>query len=777
MAKKTTGKDKGSSKSKPTRGKSRAMAAHPRAMSIERLPMATFTEKAYLDYSMYVVLDRALPNIADGLKPVQRRIIYAMSELGLSAAAKYKKSARTVGDVLGKFHPHGDSACYEAMVLMAQPFSYRYPLIDGQGNWGSPDDPKSFAAMRYTESRLTPFAQVLLSELEQGTVEWTPNFDGTLEEPKIMPARLPHVLLNGTTGIAVGMATDIPPHNVREVAAACVRLLEKPDSTIGELMKHIQGPDYPTEAEIITPKSEIRAMYNSGNGSIRARARWNREDGDIVITALPHQVSPAKVLEQIAQQMQQKKLPMVEDLRDESDHENPIRLVIVPRSGKVDPVELMDHLFATTDLERSYRVNLNMIGLDGRPRVYNLKDLLGDWLKFRLVTVRRRLQHRLDKVLARLHILDGLLIAYLNLDEVIRIIRREEEPKLKLIKRFKLSEIQAEAILETKLRHLAKLEEMKIKGEQKELDHERKELEGVLKSALKLKQMVRDEIIADAEEFGDKRRSPLIEREAAKAIDVTQLLPTEPITVILSEKGWVRAAKGHEVDARALDYKTGDKFLQAACGKSNQQVVFLDSTGRSYTLPAHKLPSARGHGEPLASSLNPPPGATWAGVMMGAPEDLYLFASDAGYGFVGKLGDLITDRRAGKAVLKVPKGSKALPPQRVLSMKENWLAAVTNKGNILVFRVGELPPMEKGKGERILSIPGAKVAKREEYLAGVAVFKEGQRLLLRTGKGELLLRSGNDIDQYVSERAKRGSKLPRGHQEVKEIEVETEVTK
>ncbi|MEK7206918.1 MAG: DNA topoisomerase IV subunit A, partial [Pseudomonadota bacterium] len=668
-------------------------------------------------------------------------------------------------------------ACYEAMVLMAQPFSYRYPLIDGQGNWGSPDDPKSFAAMRYTESRLTPFAQVLLSELEQGTVEWVPNFDGTLEEPKIMPARLPHVLLNGTTGIAVGMATDIPPHNVREVAAACVRLLEKPDSTIGELMKHIQGPDYPTEAEIITPKSELRAMYNSGNGSIRARARWNREDSDIVITALPHQVSPAKVLEQIAQQMQQKKLPMVEDLRDESDHENPIRLVIIPRSGKVDPVELMDHLFATTDLERSYRVNLNMIGLDGRPRVYNLKDLLGDWLKFRLVTVRRRLQHRLDKVLARLHILDGLLIAYLNLDEVIRIIRREEEPKPKLIKRFKLSEIQAEAILETKLRHLAKLEEMKIKGEQKELDHERKELEGVLKSALKLKQMVRDEIIADAEEFGDKRRSPLIEREAAKAIDVTQLLPTEPITVILSEKGWVRAAKGHEVDARALDYKTGDKFLQAACGKSNQQVVFLDSTGRSYTLPAYKLPSARGHGEPLASSLNPPPGATWAGVMMGVPEDLYLIASDAGYGFVCKLGDLITDRRAGKAVLKVPKGSKAVPPQRVLSMKEDWLAAVTNKGNILVFKVDELPPMEKGKGERILSIPGAKVTKREEYLAGVAVFKEGQRLLLRTGKGELLLRSGNDIDQYVGERAKRGSKLPRGHQEVKEIEVETEVTK
>ena len=772
MAKKAPGKSASSKRASAKRGKAASVEARARVASIERLPLASFTEKAYLDYSMYVVLDRALPNLADGLKPVQRRIIYAMSELGLSAAAKYKKSARTVGDVLGKFHPHGDSACYEAMVLMAQPFSYRYPLIDGQGNWGSPDDPKSFAAMRYTESRLTPFAQVLLAELEQGTVEWAPNFDGTLEEPKVMPARLPHVLLNGTTGIAVGMATDIPPHNVREVAAACVRLLEKPDSTTGELMKHIQGPDYPTEAEIVTPKADIRAMYNTGLGSIRARARWNREDGEIVITALPYQVSPAKVLEQIAQQMQQKKLPMVEDLRDECDHENPIRLVIVPRSGRVDAVELMDHLFATTDLERSYRVNLNMIGLDGRPRVFNLKDLLSEWLKFRLVTVRRRLQHRLDKVLARLHILDGLLIAFLNLDEVIRIIRREDEPKPVLMKRFKITEIQADAILETKLRHLAKLEEMKIKGEQKELDKERAELEGVLKSAVKLKQKVRDEIIADAEEFGDKRRSPLIERSEAKAIDVTQLLPTEPITVILSEKGWVRAAKGHDVDARALDYKTGDKFLQAARGKSNQQAVFLDSTGRSYTLPAHKLPSARGHGEPLASSLNPPPGATWAGVLMGAPEDLYLIASDAGYGFIGKLGDLITDRRAGKALLKVPKGSKALPPQRITNPQSDWLAAVTNKGNILVFMVAELPAMEKGKGEKILSIPGARVAKREEFLAGIAVFQEGQRLLLRTGKGELLLRSGNDIDQYVSERALRGSKLPRGHQEVKEIETQ-----
>jgi topoisomerase-4 subunit A len=771
MAKKSTGKGTGSKKAaRPARGKAAAVEARPRAASVERLPLATFTEKAYLDYSMYVVLDRALPSITDGLKPVQRRIIYAMSELGLSAAAKYKKSARTVGDVLGKYHPHGDSACYEAMVLMAQPFSYRYPLIDGQGNWGSPDDPKSFAAMRYTESRLMPFAQVLLSELEQGTVEWVPNFDGTLEEPRLMPARLPHVLLNGTTGIAVGMATDIPPHNVREVATACVRLLEKPDSTIGDLMKHIKGPDYPTEAEIVTPKSEIRAMYNTGNGAIRARARWARENGDIVITALPHQVSPAKVLEQIAQQMRDKKLPMVEDLRDESDHENPIRLVIEPRSGRVDPVELMDHLFATTDLERSYRVNLNMIGLDGRPRVFNLKDLLNEWLKFRMVTVRRRLQHRLDKVLARLHILDGLLIAYLNLDEVIRIIRREDEPKPVLMKRFKITEIQAEAILETRLRHLARLEEMKIKGEQGELAKERAELEGILKSVIKLKHKVRDEIIADAEEFGDPRRSPLVEREAAKAIDVTQLMPTEPITVVVSEKGWVRAAKGHDVDARTLDYKTGDRFLQAARGKSNQVAVFLDSTGRSYTLPAHRLPSARGHGEPLASSLNPPPGATWAGVIMGEPDDLYLFASDAGYGFVGKLGDLITDRRAGKAVLKVPKGAKALPPQRVTDRDQDWLAAATNTGNMIVFAVGDLPMMERGKGEKIINVPGKKVVSRAEYVAGIAVFKEGQGLLLHTGKGELRLKAGDEIDRHVSERASRGARLPKAHQDVKGVE-------
>ncbi len=733
--------------------------------NMERMPLAHFTEKAYLDYSMYVILDRALPHIGDGLKPVQRRIVYAMSELGLNAAAKFKKSARTVGDVLGKFHPHGDTACYEAMVLMAQPFSYRYPLVDGQGNWGSPDDPKSFAAMRYTESRLTRFAEVLLSELGQGTVDWVPNFDGTLDEPRILPARLPHVLLNGTTGIAVGMATDIPPHNVREVAAACVHLLEDPNATVAQLCKHIKGPDYPTEAEIITPRADIRAMYTNGNGSIRSRARWESEDGNIVVTALPHQASPAKILEQIAQQMRDKKLPMVEDLRDESDHENPTRLVIVPRSNRIDTVELMAHLFATTDLERSYRVNLNMIGLSGRPHVYDLKELLSEWLEFRIETVRKRLQFRLEKVQARLHILEGLMAVYLNLDEVIRIIRSEEEPKPVLMKRFKLSEIQADAILDTRLRHLARLEEMKIRGEQDELKQERDELEKLLGTKARLRKLVRDELMQDAEKYGDERRSPIVEREAAKAIDQSSLIPTEPVTVVLSEKGWVRAAKGHEVDARTLDYKTGDGFLHAARGRSNQLAVFIDSTGRTYAVPAHKLPSARGHGDPLSSMVAPPPGASFAGVMMGAPEDLFVLATDAGYGFVAKLEDLITDRRAGKSVLNVGKGAKVLPPARVHDMQNDWLAAATNTGNLLAFVVGELPQMPKGKGNKIINVPSAKHAKGEEFVASVAVIPDGAALKVFAGKQHMTLKP-DDIEKYIGERAQRGAKLPKGYQAV-----------
>ena len=609
----------------------------PTLADIEAQPVATFARKAYLDYSMYVILDRALPHIADGLKPVQRRIIYSMSELGLGPSSKPKKSARTVGDVIGKYHPHGDSACYEAMVLMAQPFSMRYPLVEGQGNFGSPDDPKEFAAMRYTESKLAKFSQILLSELEQGTVEWGPNFDGTLKEPKLLPARLPHVLLNGASGIAVGMATDIPSHNLREVVNACIELLDNPEANIAQLTKHIKGPDFPTEAEIITPLAEIRDMYKTGYGSVRQRAKWEVEDGTIVITALPYQVSPAKVQQQIAQQMEAKKLPMVQDVNDESDHEIPTRLVIEPRSNRVDLDELMTHLFATTDLERTYRVNMNMIGLDGRPRLFTLKDLLLEWLEFRTETVRRRLQHRYDPVNARLHILDGYLIAYLNVDEVIRIIRREDEPKPVLMKRFNLSEQQAESILELKLRFLNKLEEMEIRSEQQKLQAERAELEKILGSKTRLRKQVRDELLKDAEEFGDKRRSPIVEREAAKALDPTALIPSESVTVVLSEKGWIRAGKGHDLDPSALQYKSGDAFLHSARGRSNQLAVLIDSTGRTYSLPAHELPSAKGPGEPLTAFLSPPAGASFIGVMMGEPDDLWLLSTDDGYGFIIRL--------------------------------------------------------------------------------------------------------------------------------------------
>lgn len=751
------------------RKKGRSLATKPRVIDVERLPLAAFTEQAYLDYSMYVILDRALPHISDGLKPVQRRIVYAMSELGLSAAAKFKKSARTIGDVLGKYHPHGDTACYEAMVLMAQPFSFRYPFVDGQGNWGSIDDPKSFAAMRYTEARLTRFAQTLLSELDQGTVDWISNFDGTLDEPRQLPARLPQVLLNGTTGIAVGMATDIPPHNMREVASACVRLLEQPGATVNQLCEHIRGPDYPTEAEIVTPPQEVREIYETGSGTIRMRAAWERENGDIIVTALPYQVSAARVLEQIANQMQAKKLPMVDDLRDESDHENPTRLVIVPRSNRVDLDQLMSHLFATTDLEKNYRVNLNVIGLNNRPHVYNLRELLKEWLEFRTATVRRRLQFRHDRVVARLHILDGLLIAYLNINEVVRIIRREDEPKPKLMKRFKLTEAQADAILDTRLRHLARLEEMKIMTEQQELTRERDGLTKILKSRARLKNQVRDELMVDAQEFGDERRSPIIERDAAHAIDQAALLPTEPITVILSRKGWVRAAKGHDVDARALSYKGDDECLDAARGRSNQLVIFIDSTGRTYSLPAHKLPSARGQGDPASSYFNPPAGASFAGVMMGQPDDLYLLSSDAGYGFVAALEDLLTKNKAGKAVLKVPKGAKVLPPQRVEKYDQDWMAAVTSQGRLLTFMIGELPLMAKGKGLKIINIPVAKLTKREEYVVATVTFAEDKGLVVHAGKRRLNL-SVENLEHYVGERALRGRKLPRGFQQVQALE-------
>lgn len=738
---------------------------------VERLPLKAFTEKAYLDYSMYVILDRALPHIGDGLKPVQRRIVYAMSELGLSAAAKYKKSARTVGDVLGKFHPHGDAACYEAMVLMAQPFSYRYPLVDGQGNWGSPDDPKSFAAMRYTESRLARYAEVLLNELGQGTVDWVPNFDGTLDEPAVLPARLPNLLLNGATGIAVGMATDIPPHNAREVAAACIHLLEEPDADVGALCEHVLAPDFPTEAEIITPRAELVQMYQTGNGSVRLRARYEIEDGDIVITALPYQVSGAKILEQIAAQMTAKKLPMVEDLRDESDHENPTRLVIVARSNRVDRDALMAHLFATTDLERSYRVNFNVIGLDGRPRVKNLRSLLTEWLEFRTTTVRRRLQFRLDKVLARLHILDGLLIAYLNLDEVIRIIRYEDEPKPVLMATFNLSELQADAILDLRLRHLARLEEMKIRSEQAELAEERDQLERTLGSKKRLQALLRAEIKADAGTYGDARRSPLVERAAAQAFDPDALLPTEPVTVVLSEKGWVRAAKGHDIDPAALSYKAGDAYAAAARGRSNQQVVFLDSSGRTYSLPAHSLPSARGQGEPLTGRLSPPPGAVFVGVMLGNPEDCYLLASDAGYGFVVTLADLYAKNKNGKAVLSLPEGARVLAPTPVKDPTRDLVAAVSNGGRMLVVPVAEVPALAKGKGNKIIGISSAKRATREEFVAAIAVVPGEGVLTLHAGQRHMKLKRA-DLETYLGERGRRGDTLPRGFQKVDRLEVD-----
>ena len=736
----------------------------------EQIALRSYTQQAYLNYSMYVINDRALPNIGDGLKPVQRRIVYAMSELGLKASAKFKKSARTIGDVIGKFHPHGDSACYEAMVLMAQPFTYRYPLVDGQGNWGSQDDPKSFAAMRYTESRLRNYADVLLGELGQGTVDWKPNFDGTLEEPEILPARLPNVLLNGGSGIAVGMATDIPPHNLNEVADALIHLLDKPKATLKDISKYIKGPDFPTEAEIITPKSEIEELYTTGRGSLKARATYTTEQGEIVITALPFQVSGAKILEQIASQMQKKKLPMVVDLRDESDHENPTRIVIVPRSNRVDIDSVMSHLFSTTDLEKNYRVNFNMIGINKRPQVKDLVSLLKEWLQFRTETVRRRLQFRLDKILDRLHILDGLLIAFLNIDEVIKIIRQEDKPKPALMKRFKISERQAEAILELRLRQLAKLEEIKIRAEQKELSEERKSIEQLLKSATRLKTFIKNEIKADAEKFGDKRRSQLVEREESKAFSETELLSTEPVTIVLSERGWMRAAKGHEVDPRALQYKSGDSFKIAARGKSNQLAIFLDSTGRAYSLPAHSLPSARGQGEPVSGKVNPPSGATFEGVVIGEDNRDVLLASDAGYGFVAKVGDLISKNKSGKAILRLPKGSIVLPAVMVNEYDSDMIVSVTNEGRMLMFPLKELPRLAKGKGNKIINIPTARVADRIEFVVAMAVVTEEDTLTVHAGRRHHNLKPA-DLEHYRGERGRRGNKLPRGFQNVDRIEV------
>ena len=740
---------------------------------IEQMPLRTFTEKAYLNYSMYVIMDRALPFIGDGLKPVQRRIVYAMSELGLNAAAKFKKSARTVGDVLGKFHPHGDSACYEAMVLMAQPFSYRYPLVDGQGNWGAPDDPKSFAAMRYTESRLSKISEILLSELGQGTVDFQPNFDGTLEEPQYLPARLPHILLNGTTGIAVGMATDIPPHNINEVADAAVLLLDNPKAGLDDILNIIQGPDFPTEAEIISPKDDIRKMYETGRGSIKMRATWHKEDGEIIISALPHQSSPSKIIAQIAEQMTAKKLPMVEDIRDEADYENPVRIVLVPRSNRVDTDALMAHLFATTDLEKSYRVNMNMIGLDHKPAVKGLLQVLTEWLTFRRTTVTRRLQHRLDKVLARLHILDGLMIAFLNIDEVIEIIRTEDEPKQVLMARFNLSDEQAEAILNLRLRHLAKLEEHQLQAEKDKLEEERSNLELILGSERRLNTLIKKEIQEDAKKYASPRMSQLVEREEAKAISESEMTPAEPVTVILSEMGWVRCAKGHDIDPEGLSYKAGDKYLAHACGKSNQPVIFIDSTGRSYALDPLSLPSARSQGEPLTGKLTLPPGATIEQVIMEPEKQELLMASDAGYGFICKFEDLIARNKAGKALISLPENAKVLKPE-TLSESASLLVSLTSAGRMLIFPVRDLPALSKGKGNKIISIPAANAKARSELLVKLFLISEQASLEFHSGKRKITLKP-EDLQKFRAERGRKGSQLPRGlHSNVDIVVVEPE---
>jgi topoisomerase IV subunit A len=749
------------------------MTATENANEQETVPLRAYTEKAYLAYSIYVINDRALPHIGDGLKPVQRRIIYAMSELGLSAQAKYAKSARTVGDVLGKFHPHGDSACYEAMVLMAQPFSYRYPLIDGQGNWGAADDPKSFAAMRYTEARLSPFAELLLSEVDQGTVDFVPNFDGALMEPRLLPARVPVVLLNGSSGIAVGMATDIPPHNIREVLGACVALLENPKATVADLMAHVSGPDFPTEAIITTPRDELERLYATGRGSVKVRARYQVENGELVVTALPWQVSPSKVLEQIAAQMQAKKLPMIVDLRDESDHENPTRLVLVPRSNRIDFNRVMSHLFATTDLERSVRVNMNVIGLDAKPRVKGLTELLGEWLAFRQETVRRRLQFRLDRIDTRLHILDGLLIAYLNLDEVIRIVREEEHPKAELIARFALTDEQATAILDLRLRQLARLEEVKIQGERDGLAREKSDIEKTLGSKARLRKLIKTELEADARRFGDERRSSLESAPDAIAYSDEDLISNEPVTIVLSEKGWVRSAKGHDLDPRELSYRTGDTYLAALHARSNDTLVFIDSTGRSYSVAPHTLPSARGQGEPLTGRLNPPPGAHFVGMVTGGSEARVLLASSAGYGFVARLGHLVAKNRAGKTVLSVPRGAQAVAPAAVRPGERDDLmvAALTTQGNLLVFPLQDVPELARGKGNKLINIPAAAVRSGEESMLAAVVVSPDQQLLVSAGQRTLRLKL-KDLEHYIGERARRGRKLPRGFQKVDALAVD-----
>lgn len=741
------------------------------AVAAEQVPLVEFAERAYLDYSMYVVLDRALPALGDGLKPVQRRIVYAMSELGLDAGAKPKKSARTIGDVIGKYHPHGDAACYEAMVLMAQPFGYRYPLIDGQGNWGAIDNPKSFAAMRYTEARLSAYARTLTRELDQGTADWRANFDGTLEEPVRLPARLPNLLLNGTSGIAVGMSTDIPPHNLREVAAACIRLLDSPKATLAELMKDVRGPDFPGGGEIAGDREDVREIYEQGAGMLRIRASYVVEQGEIVVTSLPYQVPATRVLEQIAAQVRDKRLPLIEDLRDESDQEHPVRLVIVPRGAKVDRERLMSHLFATTDLEYSRRVNFNVIGNDGKPQVKNFRTLLEEWLAFRKETVKRRLAWRLGKIARRLEELEGLMVVYLNVDEVIRIIRNEDDPRAELTRRFELSEVQVRAILEIRLRQLAKLEEIRIREEQKALAGEKKDLEACLKSAQRLKTLIKKEIKADADACGDDRRTRLAAREAAEALKHEQLTPPERLSVILSEMGWVRTVRGHEVDAAELEYRTKDAFLSMSRSDNRRDAVFLDGRGRCYSLPARKLPSPRSRGEPLSSYFSLPGAVNFVAVMTGESDDLYLLVSDRGYALLVRLGDVTAQTRAGKQVLSVPEGANAVAASPAGGVKTGCAVAVGSGGYMLAVNLGEIPVLSKGRGNKLIGIPKDRLDRGEERVTAAACVQPGQTLLVRAGRRVKRV-AFDALDHYRGKRGQRGRKLPQGWRGVSRLEVE-----
>lgn len=737
----------------------------------EKIPFQEFTQKAYLNYSMYVILDRALPHIGDGLKPVQRRIVYAMSQLGLASTAKFKKSARTVGDVLGKFHPHGDTACYEAMVLLAQPFSLRYPLVDGQGNWGDPNDPKSFAAMRYTESRLSKYADIFLQEVDQGTSDWVPNFDGTLKEPRLLPARLPNILLNGSTGIAVGMATSILPHNLREVSKALIHLIDNENTNLDQICKFIKGPDFPTEAEIITPFSEIKEMYRTGNGRIKMRAKFHVEDSELVFTALPHHASTEKIYEQIASQMEAKKLPMVSDIRDESDHEDPTRLVVIPRSNRVDLNALTDHLFATTDLEKSYSFNMNMIGINGRPQVKNLLEVLTEWLEYRAETVRKKLNFRLEKILDRLHILEGFLIAFLNMDEVIKIIRKSDHPRKDLIKAFPLSELQAIAILEIRLRQLARLEEIKIQSEQKDLNSQRKNLEKILGNEKTFKEYIKEEINSDAKEYGDKRRSPIKKRKEAEKFSVTDVMDIEPVTIILSKNGWIRSAKGHEINPETVKFKSGDSLLGHLRTRSDKPIIFLDNTGRSYMLFSHTLPSARSNGEPLTGHLSIQPNAHIKFMLSAENNNHFLMGSDNGYGFIVKFDDFLTNYKNGKAIVTLKENHELLNPEAVIDLEKDSIAAITSKGRLLIFKLRQLPNLKKGKGNKIISIPKKELkSTTPEILSFLKILPLNANLFIYSGRHFLKLSPGNQKD-YTGMRGHRGKKLPRGYQNVDRVEI------